>query len=119
MLIPKFIACVLSHDPDVDLWEGHCLNFDIVTSAPTRDESWKALKEVVVAHIMTCLTDRFPDGLTKHVADREHWVRFNELCFDDSALTEPIAIEGDNTAKQTTFKGVEVASLPSSVSRPL
>ena len=107
--IPHLIKCLLSRDPATGLWISHCLDFDIVTSAPTESESWDSMKRVLRSHIESCVSDGYVDGLTKQ-ASVEYWREFADLVFSRNVRSEPIDLHLKNR-RDFWMKGVEVGSL--------
>ena len=69
--IPKILSCLLTLDKETGRWNGHCLDFDIVTSGVDEDEAWQNLKAVVRLHVEECF-NKWPDGL-KRTASQERW----------------------------------------------
>ena len=109
--IPKLIKCLLSQDLKTGLWISHCLDFDLVTSAPTEAESWAAMKNVIRAHVESCVKDGFEAGLSKQ-ASIEHWREFADLVFSRNVRSEPIDLHLKNRqASEFWMKGVEVEPL--------
>ncbi len=76
-LVPPMISCLLRKDKETGRWEGHCLNFDIVTSGSTEEIAWENLKKVVRRHVEQCFTDWRP-GLQRRAAEC-HWEEFETL----------------------------------------
>jgi len=117
--IPKLIMCLLSHDPQTGMWISHCLDFDIVTSAPTEGESWNAMKNVLRTHIESCVADNFEAGLSRR-ASVEHWREFANLVFSRNTRSEPIDLHLKNRrASDIWMKGVEVEPEPLSARVPV
>ncbi|GEM_PF-5890619 len=75
--MPKVLKCLLSQDQETSRWNGHCLNFDIVTSGRDEEAAWSNLKLVVRHHIEECF-EKFPDGL-RNTASPDKWTIFNLL----------------------------------------
>jgi hypothetical protein len=75
--IPDVLSCLLVHDAETKRWNGHCLDFDIVTSGLNADAAWANLKEVVKLHIEQCFTN-WQEGL-KRRARQECWDLFERL----------------------------------------
>lgn len=115
--IPKTLKCLLSHDKSTNLWVGHCLDFDIVTSAPSEDKVWEALKQVVVVHIESCLADDFTEGLCR-IAPPEAWVAFIDELLSSGTRNELIEfkLKRKNQTSSVWLRGVvELESMPAGV----
>ena len=114
--IPRMVKCLLSHDRSTGLWIGHCLDFDIITSAPTEEKVWEALKHVVVVHIESCLADDFPEGLAK-IAPPEAWIAFIDEFMSSVTRNELIEfkLKRKNQTQSVWLRGVGIESLPAGV----
>jgi predicted RNase H-like HicB family nuclease len=75
--MPDVLSCILSQDAETKLWLGHCLDFDLVTSAKTQDGAWQNLKSVITTHVEHCFTHH-KDGL-KFRASKDEWNLFGTL----------------------------------------
>jgi hypothetical protein len=71
------LSCLGGHDPETSLFIAHCLDFDLVESAPTWQKAWENLKLVVKHHIEYCYYNN-PKGLT-FSAPAHDWKRFAAL----------------------------------------
>jgi hypothetical protein len=80
--IPAKISCLLRQDGETGRWEGHCLDFDLVTSGSTEDVAWENLKKVVKRHVEHCFTNWQP-GLTRRRASQCAFDAFNKLVQED------------------------------------
>lgn len=76
-VVPSVISCLLRKDKQTERWEGHCLDFDIVTSGSSEDIAWNNLKKVVRRHVEQCFNDWQP-GLQRRAAQC-HWNEFEDL----------------------------------------
>ena len=113
--IPKQLICLLSRDQDSGMWLGHSLDFDIITSAPSEEEAWSALKQVVVAHVDSCAHDNFLEGLSRK-ANSAAWSAFIDVALTTGFRTDMIEFKRRPNNQTVWMKVVEVESLPSSVS---
>lgn len=75
--IPKVLSCLLTPDEETGRWNGHCLDFDIVTSGLNEDAAWANLKAVVKNHVEECFV-KWPKGL-EHTASQDRWKCFQNL----------------------------------------
>jgi len=75
--LPDVLSCLLTFDAESRRWNGHCLDFDIVTSGLNQDAAWSNLKDVVRLHVEQCFTNWRP-GLNRE-ATQDHWTMFRVL----------------------------------------
>jgi hypothetical protein len=111
--IPKTLLCLFSHDQQTNMWVGHCLDFDLVASAPTEDGAWEALKNVVKAQVETCFRDGFDQGLSRQAKPAELRA-FIEQVFVGSTRSELIEFKLKRN-RSVWMKGVEVDTMSSPI----
>jgi len=77
--IPRInvLQCLIGRDVETGMYEGHCLNFDIVECGKSEDEAWGNLKEATKRYIEHCYAN-YPEGLSVSAA-REDWERWWSL----------------------------------------
>lgn len=68
------LSCLTWNDKDTKVWISHCLNYDLMETGESADESWKNMKIVLKHHIEHCYT-RYPQGLSRS-APKEQWQEF-------------------------------------------
>lgn len=88
------LSCLGRHDQETNLFVAHCLDFDLVESAPTWDQAWANLKQVVKHYIEYCCAYN-PKGLMLS-AEQHYWERFTSLVKDStpgSRMVESICID--------------------------
>ena len=113
--IPETISCLICRDQDSGLWNGHCLDFDIVTSAATPQRAWEHLKTVVKAHIEHCFSHSVP--VDTFAATGEHWSTFQKLACSQPNRNDKIEVRlvARRVPDRNEFwiKGVELAAAES------
>jgi len=119
-LLPKSLSCLLSHDKLTGLWVNHCLDFDLVTSGTSEDLAWGSMKTVLQAHIESCLSDNFTQGLSMK-AGIDAWVTFAQQWMLGNCRSEKLKFHfkrnsEDLAGSDLWLKGVEVESFPSRLS---
>jgi hypothetical protein len=68
------LSCLTWWDKETNVYISHCLNYDLMETGGTREESRKNLKMVMKHHIEHCYS-RYPQGL-KRSAPPEQWQEF-------------------------------------------
>ena len=71
------LNCLTERDEETNLFISHCLNFDLMETGGTADESWQNLKAAVKQYIEHCYTF-YPEGFSQS-ASVDEWKHFAEV----------------------------------------
>src|SRR5882762_1420166 len=77
--IPRIgvLNCLTEKDEETSLYISHCLNFDLMESGRSADESWRRLKVAVKQYMEHCWNG-YREGFSK-TASAEEWKYFAEV----------------------------------------
>jgi predicted RNase H-like HicB family nuclease len=76
--IPRMnlLACLAQRDQETNLYQAHCLNFDLVESGETWEEAWANLERVLKYHIeYCCMHNREGLAVTARTAEWDQFIK--------------------------------------------
>lgn len=87
------LSCLTEQNEASGLFVSRCLNYDLVESGRSWNESWSNLKLVMKNHI-EYYASRQPEMLENdRQADKELWDKFYQLIKANGAIVEQITLE--------------------------
>jgi predicted RNase H-like HicB family nuclease len=112
--VPQYLPCTIEHDEDTGLYVGHCLTYDLVSTAKAPREAIDNLKSLIKLHVEYCYT-HYKQGFTV-TADNADWQRWRDMVNSGELLqtVEPIEVSFNEPWDSPAFwasvnmpKGVE------------
>jgi hypothetical protein len=87
--VPLTLPCLIELDPETSLYTGHCLTFDLVSTAHTPDGAVENLRTLIKRHIEYSYTHH-KAGLSV-TADQDEWQRWCNMV--NSGQVKRLAVE--------------------------